>query len=116
MARTPLANAIEEAAAKLGDDELRTTRRGLLAGAGAAVAGATVLGRLASPASAKAGTPATIAVVGAGLAGLTAAYRLQQAGYFAQIYEASTRIGGRRRASPRGFAPRPHHRTHRRAR
>jgi len=36
-----------------------------------------------------------IAVVGAGLAGLTCAYRLQQAGYVAQVYEASGRIGGR---------------------
>ena len=37
----------------------------------------------------------TIAVVGAGLAGLTAAYRLKQAGLNAKVYEASGRIGGR---------------------
>ncbi|MGZ9583134.1 flavin monoamine oxidase family protein [Paenibacillus marinisediminis] len=36
-----------------------------------------------------------VAVVGAGLAGLTAAYRLKQAGIRAQVYEASDRIGGR---------------------
>ena len=36
-----------------------------------------------------------IAVVGAGLAGLTCAYRLQQAGYAATVYEASGRLGGR---------------------
>ncbi|WP_353054493.1 flavin monoamine oxidase family protein [Bacillus thuringiensis] len=36
-----------------------------------------------------------IVIVGAGLAGLTCAYRLKQAGYTAQVYEASERIGGR---------------------
>jgi monoamine oxidase len=99
MARTPLANAVEEAVAKIADEDHRTTRRGLLKGAGAAVAGASVLGNLARPAWAGVGTkPAgstRIIVVGAGLAGLTAAYRLQQAGYAADVYEASNRIGGR---------------------
>src|SRR4051794_1701242 len=36
-----------------------------------------------------------IVVIGAGLAGLNCAYRLKQAGYSAQIYEASNRLGGR---------------------
>jgi monoamine oxidase len=36
-----------------------------------------------------------VAVVGAGLAGLTCAYRLRQAGIAATVYEASTRTGGR---------------------
>ncbi|MDO8156036.1 FAD-binding protein [Bacillus toyonensis] len=36
-----------------------------------------------------------IVIVGAGLAGLTCAYRLKQAGYTAKIYEASERVGGR---------------------
>ena len=36
-----------------------------------------------------------VAIVGAGLAGLHAAYRLRQAGVRAQVYEASTRVGGR---------------------
>src|SRR5262245_30553920 len=35
-----------------------------------------------------------IAVVGAGLAGLTCAYRLRQAGYVATVYEANVRTGG----------------------
>jgi monoamine oxidase len=97
MARTPLANAVEEAVAKIADEESRTTRRSFLKGAGATVAGATLLGRLAGPARAASGLPSgtRIVVVGAGLAGLTCAYRLQQAGYAAQIYEASGRIGGR---------------------
>lgn len=40
-------------------------------------------------------TAAKIAIVGAGMAGLHAAYRLKQAGHIAQIYEASERTGGR---------------------
>ncbi|WP_255293994.1 flavin monoamine oxidase family protein [Bacillus toyonensis] len=36
-----------------------------------------------------------IVIVGAGLAGLTCAYRLKQAGYTAKIYEANKRVGGR---------------------
>jgi monoamine oxidase len=97
MARTPLAGAVEEAVARIADEESRTTRRSFLKGAGATVAGATLLGRLAGPARAASGLPSgtRIVVVGAGIAGLTCAYRLQQAGYAAQIYEASGRIGGR---------------------
>jgi len=97
LARTPLAQAVEEAAARITEDDARTTRRGFLKGAGAAVAGASVLGRFAGPARAAAGPPpgTRIVVVGAGLAGLVAAYRLQQAGFAAQIFEGSGRIGGR---------------------
>ncbi|OTW74717.1 monoamine oxidase [Bacillus thuringiensis serovar cameroun] len=36
-----------------------------------------------------------IVIVGAGLAGLTCAYRLKQAGYKATVYEANKRVGGR---------------------
>ena len=36
-----------------------------------------------------------VAVVGAGIAGLTCAYRLRQAGVRATVYEASRRVGGR---------------------
>jgi monoamine oxidase len=38
---------------------------------------------------------AEVAVIGAGLAGLTAAYRLQEAGFDVEVYEARPRIGGR---------------------
>ena len=41
------------------------------------------------------GPAARVAVIGAGLAGLTCAYRLKQAGINAMIYEANTRLGGR---------------------
>jgi len=36
-----------------------------------------------------------IAIVGAGIAGLTAAYRLNQLGYSSSVYEGSERFGGR---------------------
>ncbi|NRD79817.1 FAD-dependent oxidoreductase [Bacillus sp. BRMEA1] len=36
-----------------------------------------------------------VAIIGAGLAGLTCAYRLKQGGIIATIYEASERVGGR---------------------
>src|SRR5207244_1434465 len=107
MARTPLARALQESWSVVDEanrtgkpldevrDERRTTRRRFLQQAGAvgvAAAGASALGRWAKPAYG-AGQP-KIVVVGAGLAGLTCAYRLKQAGLVAQVYEASTRIGG----------------------
>jgi cation diffusion facilitator CzcD-associated flavoprotein CzcO len=36
-----------------------------------------------------------VAVIGAGLAGLTAAYRLQQRGFDVTVFEARDRVGGR---------------------
>ena len=109
MARTRLAEALQESWAVVDEaqrtgrpldevmDERRTTRRRFLeqAGAlGAAAAGMTAFGRWARPAYG-AGAP-RIVVVGAGLAGLTCAYRLRQAGLAAQVYEAHpTRVGGR---------------------
>jgi monoamine oxidase len=98
MARTPLANAVEDAVANIAHETARTTRRQLLTGAGAALAGAGLVGSLARPARVRAaikGNSTRVAVVGAGLAGLIAAYRLQQGGVTADIYEASSRIGGR---------------------
>lgn len=47
------------------------------------------------PASWAAASPPRVAVVGAGLAGLTCAYRLRQAGIRATLYEANSRLGGR---------------------
>lgn len=40
-------------------------------------------------------TAPRVAIVGAGLAGLTCAYRLRQAGVVATMYEGNTRLGGR---------------------
>jgi monoamine oxidase len=103
VARTPLAQRIEDAYGEVA--ERRTTRRELLkrtATAGAAVAGASTMGRFAK--AAYGGSQPRIAVVGAGLAGMTCAYRLKQAGLYADVYEASERIGGRC-WSIRDFAP-----------
>ncbi len=108
MARTPLFSRLQQAVSVVAEAQARdvTTeqviaeraerrlgRRDLLRLAGAAglAAGASVVGARGAGA---AGAP-RIAVVGAGLAGLTCAYRLKQAGYIATVYEASSRIGGR---------------------
>ncbi len=53
---------------------------------GVAAAGAATL---------RAQAAANVVVVGAGLAGLTCAYRLKQAGIAAAVYDANTRAGGR---------------------
>jgi monoamine oxidase len=95
MARTPLAGALQQIAAEVAADAgtaPRPTRRQLFAG-GAGIAAAAAATRFAPPARA-AGAP-RIVIVGAGLAGLSCAYRLKQAGHSAQVHEASDRIGGR---------------------
>ncbi len=93
MARTPLARSIEDAVAPIGATQGRTTRRAFVARAGLAGLGLTAFGRLA-PVARGAAAP-NVVVVGAGLAGLTAAHRLRQAGIAATVYEASSRLGGR---------------------
>src|SRR5215218_7935165 len=95
MARTPLASTLQRLTAEVSADAgcaPRPTRRQLLAG-GAGVAAAAAAARFA-PAARAASSP-RIVVVGAGLAGLSCAYRLKQAGYTAQVHEASDRVGGR---------------------
>jgi monoamine oxidase len=84
--------------------ELAYTRRRFLRDSAAATAAVVVAGC----APAEAPTPASqtpsgpvgpqaprIAIVGAGVAGLNAAYKLQKAGLTATIYEGSSRTGGR---------------------
>jgi len=94
MTRTPLARELQRvAAAAAPDHEQRLTRRRLLRNAGFAGLTLAAAGRFAPPASAA--TAPRIVVVGAGLAGLTCAYRLKQAGYVAQVYDAADRVGGR---------------------
>src|SRR3954454_21552585 len=95
VARTPLASWLEGAAAEASPEAGITRRQALrragLAGASIAVAGAFP----AAVARAAAGAP-RIVVVGAGLAGLSAADALRQAGYTASVHEAhATRVGGR---------------------
>jgi monoamine oxidase len=107
MARTPLFGwlqqatsvAAEAATRNVSTDQVlaehaerRLSRRDMLklAGATGLAAGLSTVG--ARPAGA---ASPRIVVVGAGLAGLTCAYRLKQAGYGAKLYEASNRVGGR---------------------
>src|SRR5918996_6066192 len=101
MARTPLMSKVQLAAAGAAGG---TPRREALKRAGAATAG-LALARPWLP-LAQAATGPRIVVVGGGLAGLTAAYRLRQAGYAAQVYEASDRTGGGCWTMPQTFAPR----------
>jgi monoamine oxidase len=94
MARTPLANSLEALVAAV-DAETGLTRRRFLRGAGLvglAATGASSFSRLVEKATA---ASPSIVVVGGGLAGLTAGYRLNQAGHAVQLHEASTRLGGR---------------------
>src|SRR5215217_9682037 len=108
MARTQLFGWLQQAASAAGEAatrnvpvdqvlaehaERRLSRRDLLklAGATGLAAGLSTLDT--GPAGAADGP--RIVVVGAGLAGLTCAYRLKQAGYAAAVYEAADRIGGR---------------------
>ncbi len=91
MARTPLASRVQD---------LALSRRQLLGAAGAAAASAAVW----TP-RARAATNARIVVVGGGLAGLTCAYRLKQAGVSSELHEASDRLGGRCWSIRGAFAP-----------
>ena len=87
MARTPLAGAVQDAVAEIAAGERRTTRARFVKEAGIGAIGLTALGRLAAPARGAAAPK--IVVVGAGLAGLSAAYQLKQAGYAAEVHEAA---------------------------
>jgi monoamine oxidase len=92
VARTPLAGRIEALAA----EARGYTRRDALKRAGIAAGGMVAASAARWTPLASAATAPRIAVVGGGLAGLTATYRLKQAGYVAQLYEARTdRLGGR---------------------
>lgn len=65
-------------------------------GAMAAAGGAGLAaGTLPHTVRALTGSGPRIAVIGGGIAGLSAAYRLRQAGYSATVYEARPRLGGR---------------------
>jgi monoamine oxidase len=73
---------------------LQITRRQFLATTGKASLFTLAAGASFITACTSANKP-TIAIVGAGIAGLNAAYTLKRAGFIAQVYEASDRTGGR---------------------
>jgi monoamine oxidase len=94
MARTPLLETVQRAAAEAAAEDRSTTRRGFLRDAAVAGAATTAFGVFAQ--RSRAAVPAgRVVVVGAGLAGLSAAYRLKQAGIIAEVHEAADRVGGR---------------------
>jgi monoamine oxidase len=70
----------------------RASRRDFLKTIGGAVAAGALFTR---PQRASGAASPRIAIVGAGIAGLTAALALSEAGYASTVYEASSRIGGR---------------------
>jgi monoamine oxidase len=85
--RTPTGEAMERAAEDW--SRRRFLRTSTLAAAGAAAS------PLLFPRIARADDSARVVILGAGTAGLTCAYRLQQAGIHATILEAAPRVGGR---------------------
>lgn len=107
MPRTPLANQVQEMMSvaqeavqrKVSTEQVldehravKISRRDVLK-LGLAGASAMALAPVAKVVDAE--TTPRIIIVGAGLAGLTAAYRLKQNGYLADVYEAADRVGGR---------------------
>src|SRR6187399_3267169 len=96
MPRTPIAARLQEIAGEIetGHTRREAIKRAGVAAGGLALAGATPWTSLAAAAPAPGAAP-SVAVVGAGLAGLTASYRLKQAGFASTVYEASDHVGGR---------------------
>jgi monoamine oxidase len=105
MSRTPLTTRLGQAASVAAEAVARDvsterviaertglTRREVIAGGTGLALAAAFSGPL--PRALAASQP-RIVVVGAGLAGLTCAYQLKQAGIRAEVYEASDRLGGR---------------------
>jgi monoamine oxidase len=120
VARTPLFRALQRLAEEhttanelgMPPAELRGlrseaayTRREALKRAG--IAGAAVaIGAPLAAASANAATAPRIAIVGGGIAGLTAAMTLADAGFASTVYEASTtRVGGRMHSDSAAVTP-----------
>jgi monoamine oxidase len=111
MARTPLMHALQrlvaehEAASRLGVEvdayseraaEVRISRREFLKRSGTVGAALAVAGPVAFARPARGTNGSRIAIVGGGIAGLTAALRLQDKGVYADVYESHpSRLGGR---------------------
>ena len=102
MARTPLARTLRAITAQIAADEVAEgrpgpSRRRVLQGAAALGAAVAAPVGLAAPAVAApgGGPQPRVVVVGAGLAGLSTAYRLKRAGVTATVVEADARVGGR---------------------
>ena len=76
-------------------EQISMKRRQLLQLAGTVSALGLIPGVMPRAVFASGDSQPSIAIVGAGLAGLNAAYQLRKAGVYADVYEASQRAGGR---------------------
>ncbi len=102
MSRTPLFAAVKQALSHSFCEQglalpraSALSRRQMLRLSAAAAGAAALAPVLRARAFAKEGGAQSIAIVGGGVAGLTAAYRLQEAGAKPVLFEASSRWGGR---------------------
>ncbi len=101
MAHTPLAKLLRHAASTAAQsdrhdaptDNFATSRREFIRTISTATAGLALSPSLFG--ATRVANSARVVVVGAGLAGLTCAYRLKRSGIIATVYEANTRMGGR---------------------
>ncbi len=107
MARTPLVRELQQLAsehrqasreriplAKVREGRVAISRRQLLKGGTAGAASLALAGPWSLAQVAFAASP-RIGIIGAGISGLSAALRLQDAGFSSTVYESSARIGGR---------------------
>ena len=88
----------ELAASDRGLSRRELMKRAVVVGAGATLAGQLVLnpGKAAAAGKAAPATQPTVAIIGGGISGMTAAMRLKDAGFRnVTVYEAGDRIGGR---------------------
>ena len=88
----------ELAASDRGLSRRELMKRAVVVGAGATLAGQLVLnpGKAAAAGRAAPATQPTVAIIGGGISGMTAAMRLKDAGFRnVTVYEAGDRIGGR---------------------